>query len=242
MADAFSEFYSGGMLAPNRVNGTLVPAQIYSGPTSVSEMYKGIYADAPSAPPAISQLYDVANDPSLPVSGGFKSGTWANPQTATQAIDAAVPHASGTVNDNKLAYRLSGDATLYPKNPFQTSAPAQQSRNISDLFAGLGLAGGALGGLNFGGAPNTIGAPDLTGVDPWSGARIGSAPARRPGLTTAAPAPAPSVSSLFGGVSPNDPLQIAVRAAQAEGQTYDRSRDSSFNPNGGAHGGSLAGF
>ncbi len=39
-----------------------------------------------------------------------------------------------------------------------------------------------------------------------------------------------------------DPLQLAVRQAQSAGETYDRSRDPSFNPNGGAHGGSLAGF
>lgn len=41
---------------------------------------------------------------------------------------------------------------------------------------------------------------------------------------------------------PSDPLQAAVIQAQRDGQVYDRSRDPSFNPNGGAHGGSLAGF
>jgi hypothetical protein len=37
-----------------------------------------------------------------------------------------------------------------------------------------------------------------------------------------------------------DPLQAAVEAARQQGETYDRSRDLGFNPNGGANGGSYS--
>lgn len=54
--DPFAEFYSGPMLAPNRVGGKLVQAPIYSGPTSISDMYKGIYADVPQKPSAFNPV------------------------------------------------------------------------------------------------------------------------------------------------------------------------------------------
>lgn len=205
MADAFSEFYSGGMLAPNRVNGTLVPAQIYSGPTSVSEMYKGIYADAP---PAISQLYDVGYDPRYPVSGGFLPNTWANPapksETATQAIEAAVPHANGSVDNNKMAYRAGegGGSYLPAFGPYMTGHAVQQApqapRNIADLFGGLGVAGKALFGFGDPGQTDwSIANQGGDGINgdvraPYKGSPNVYHPAAAP-----APAPAPSIPSLF---------------------------------------------
>lgn len=104
----------------------------------------------------------------------------------------------------------------------------------------------------------------FAGGDPWAGKRIGPPPVV-PGMTMGMRGGAPAVPQqrpggllgfLFGGApqvpsapqapvaAPRlDPLQAAVLAAQAQGQTYDRSTDPSFNPNSGwGKGNSLAGF
>ncbi len=254
--DPYAAFYSGGMLAPDRVGNTLVPAQIYSQPTSVSDMYKGIYADVPATP---SSVYDVGYDPNYPVSGGFLPNTWATggaaPQTRVAASGStSVPHANGTVAFDKGQDQLPAGNLLafgMPAGPKMNAGAAAiekaAPRNVADMYGSAFTGGwGSNGFLSF--EPAQVGAGAPTGWTEWERGGTGRTPAR-PGMVTGPrpasvppPPPQPGVADMFHAVTSNDPLQIAVRAAQAEGQTYDRSRDPSFNPNGGAHGGSLAGF
>lgn len=169
----------------------------------------------------ISQLYDVANDPRFPVSGGFLPGTWATKgETALQAIDAEIPHSPGTTTDAKFGYRATPEMQQpYPVNPFPTK-PATPTKNISDLFGSAFTGGwGSNGLLDFSGPAN-----GFTGVpgegDPWAGSRGNSRSAGQPGLVTGSGVYGPSsvptpathgIADLFGfltgGASPAAPAQ-----------------------------------
>jgi hypothetical protein len=92
MADAFSEFYSGSMLAPNRVPGVgLVQAPIYSPPTSPAEMYAGMYGPKPIQPASASLT-------SRPVKLVAIDATTGNP--------VRIPGPSGSVDFNKDLSRM----------------------------------------------------------------------------------------------------------------------------------------
>lgn len=113
--DPYAEFYSGSMLSPDRVGNTLVQSHIYGGPTSVNEMYKGIYSDVPKTPSTnIPSLYDVAGPgpdygalTGMLVDPIYGNGSSVADNGALQAIGRATPHASGTLIDDKSTARLS---------------------------------------------------------------------------------------------------------------------------------------
>lgn len=184
------------------------------------------------------QLYDVANDPSMPVSGGFQSGTWANP-LKPQLKDAGIP------NTPYMAYVTGKDESRLP-----SETPAQKAIDIvvrggapDALRLGQALTGGAWSGMH---PVDSMGlpvdsdiptnspryVPRTTGLASIGQPRV-TAPAYHQALTAAAQkygVPAQTIHQQL--MQPSDPLQQKVLAAQQQGEVYDRSKDPSFNPNG----------
>jgi hypothetical protein len=111
--------------------------------------------------------------------------------------------------------------------------------NIGSAFSGLGGLFGARPPLPSG--PTLAQLQAIRAVPANSYFSVAPIPHPRP-LFAAPQSPAQAPSPVAAPPPMPDPLQMAVIAAQRNGETYDRSRDPSFNPNGGAHGGSLAGF
>lgn len=160
---------------------------------------------------------------------------------------------AGMPNTPYMAYVTGKDESRLP-----SETPAQKAINIvvrggapDALRLGQALTGGAWNGMH---PVDSMGLPvdsDIPTNSPryvprTSGlASIGqprvTAPAYHQALTAAAQkygVPAATIHQQL--MQPSDPLQQKVLAAQQQGQTYDRSRDPSFNPNGGANGGSYS--
>ncbi len=111
--------------------------------------------------------------------------------------------------------------------------------------AGLKLAAGASAGIPKA-PPKTISVTRTYTVEESRAAATARANAARAAAAASAANRAAIQARAAGQAKPApapvDKLQQLVLAAQRNGETYDRSRDPSFNPNGGANGGSLAGF
>lgn len=249
-------------------DGTLAPAPQYSGITSLADVYGGVLPSNTGATGTASLRYDPPGD--LAASGGwnqfddqFNSPAALSPNRGAVRVGAATPVVrgpNGSISLNKDQSRLdpgtalafAGDTT--PRSPALAAiqrATVAPPRSLTNALNFIGMV-----------APDSFLSGDPGMVD-WSVANPGMAGIRGPvsagrGQPAKAPTEQPKSRSLLdmlmgmGGpsislpslppVTSADPLQKAVMAAQQQGQVYDRSRDPSFNPNGGAHGGSLAGF
>jgi len=199
-----SEFYSGPMLAPNRVGNTLVPAQIYSAPESVQQMYAGTpyapagsvnlggaYTAAPTNGTASLISHTVTTVPIDAATG--------NP--AVTAINAEVPHANTLGNDAarpNMRLTQENPQAAYANPPANYGA-VQQPQTLTDLFKGLGMTGSALtsDGMVWQPATNQPG-PGFTEKDritplaPTPGLVTGAPPSALTKMYTPAPPSAPT--------------------------------------------------
>lgn len=229
-------------------DGTLRQAPQMSGPTSVGQIYGGMYASQPTSGSVSLAKADPVG--SLHASGGWNQfDDQFNQPTAVvskpkgtlkvAASSSGIPGPSGYTNLYKDQARLQPGTALAFAGNNGVSPPVAAINAALNPFAGA-RAGGhlSIGGLIF--------EPAVTGAGPgWSTAdRHLSPTAGRPGLVTgprpvnmpmmaatAAPVVAAPAQPVHGYTTYADPLQQAVATAQQNGEVYDRSRDPSFNPN-----------
>jgi hypothetical protein len=203
-----SEFYTGSMAAPDKgPNGTLVQSRRVQPPSSISDLYGGMYSETGAAPTRrlvettkVTPKYDAKQLESKPAPAM---------QVASPTTDAAAP-----LDVNRLGLTTS---------PFDTSAqraiaqatksnftPVDPNTSLSygmllDLFTQPGYSGfdtqwssTPAGPAPAGDAWATPGGGDLR-IGPSGPARAGTVTGNKGAAPAAAPTPASSLADLFGG-------------------------------------------
>jgi hypothetical protein len=202
----FSDFYTGSMAPPDRLNGTLVPSTPYGQPTSLAQIYAGIIPSAPA--PRVDGIGE-----GLTALGGwnqfddqFNSPVEVHP---TAVASGSAPHMGATVN---AASPLDISRLGLTTDPFRPQTSAQQAiaqqTSLASMFGGTHMAGPALFGYGSPGVTDwsvanpgdggLYGRP-ATGI--FSGDNSGTPPTRRAAPAPVAPPPTP-VQSLAAQFTP----------------------------------------